>query len=226
MIGKSPFTVQMQTSATADVMYLQLRPASSRHISSKRGQFIYLQMNLLGEEHPFSAMQYDAKTGDITVAYKKFGPFTEKLSHLEAGDTVYIDGPYGVFTEQITPGYNYPVVMIAGGIGITPFVDHVLNGSSTDQWLFYANQTKASSAFINTLEMKLGNRLVPIYSGEQRPDGETGFIRAELFSKYLQNPTRYHYFVCGPPRMMEATKTALIGLGVSAEQIHSEDFSF
>jgi predicted ferric reductase len=224
-VGKILYTVSSHSSVVDNVMVLHLSPTSDMHIGSKKGQFIYLQASLLGESHPFSILSYNEQSGDLYVGYKVFGRFTRKLQNLQIGSDVYIDGPYGTFTEQITSSTHDPTVFIAGGIGITPFVDHIMKGQ-TEQWLFYANQTSASTAFGDALQTKLGKRYVPILSNEQAPNTEHGYIRSDLFTKYLDTPTQYRYFICGPPKMMEITKRSLLGLGVPADKIFSEEFSF
>jgi ferredoxin-NADP reductase len=56
--------------------------------------------------------------------------------------------------------------------------------------------------------------------------GERGQITTDMLRRHL--PTRfrqYHYFVCGPPAMMDAVESALLGLGVPAAAIDSERFN-
>jgi len=226
MLGKLSYTVVSQQAATPEIMYLVMMPNQPARISHFKGQFIYLQMNLLGEGHPFSLLQQDKTTGQLTVAYKKNGRFTNKLSRQPSGMTLYVDGPYGVFTEELRDHPSDPVVYIAGGIGITPFVDHILTDSAHEQWLFYANRTRALSAFSSTLASKLGDHYVPILSMEDSAPTEHGYIRAELLTKYLNDPQRFHYFICGPPKMMELTVQTLINLDVPASHIHTEEFSY
>lgn len=226
MLGKLSYTITSQTAATADIMYLVLTPNQPKRFGNIKGQFLYLQMNLLGEGHPFSVLQHTNANGQITVGYKKFGRFTHKLSQQPVDTTIFVDGPYGVFTDELVLHPDEPTVFVAGGIGITPFVDHIMTDSAPDQWLFYANKTAASSAFAPNLKEKLGDRFVPILSGDTTATGETGYIRAQLFTKYLGDPRRYHYFICGPAKMMEVTTLALLDLDVPAAQIHSEEFSY
>jgi predicted ferric reductase len=225
-IGKSSYIITSQVNATADVMLLRLSPNGGRVIGGNKGQFVYLQMRLLGEEHPFSVLQYNDQTGDMTVAYKTFGPFTKKLAAQAVGSRVYVDGPYGTFTQQMIESHTMPTVFIAGGIGITPFVDHIMSDNAAETWLFYANQSTDTTAFGKALSAKLGERYVPILSNEDIPRVEHGYMRSDILSKYLSRPTDYQYFICGPPKMMDITKQSLIGLGVGADNIHSEEFSF
>lgn len=223
--GKLGMTIVSNTPATNDVMVLRLSTEGDKRLDSAKGQFLYLQMRLFGEAHPFSILRYDAASGDVLVGYKKFGRFTRKLSTLSAGSRIWIDGPYGVFTREIEKAPEDEAVFIAGGIGITPFVDHVLKGTG-NQWLFYANQTAASAAFTPALAQKLGDHYVPIYSNDTVDGAESGFMRAEIITKYIDSPVSKRYFICGPPKMMEITKHMLIGMNVPADRIHSEDFSF
>lgn len=223
--GKLAMTIVSQTPATDDVMVLRLKTERGKRLDSARGQFLYLQMRLIGEAHPFSILRYDKATGDVMVGYKKFGRFTKKLSRLEPGNRLWIDGPYGVFTREIETTPQDQVVCIAGGIGITPFIDRILGGTSKP-WLFYANQTVTSAAFTPAIAQALGERYVPIYSNDTVDGAESGFMRADIITKYIENPQSKRYFICGPPKMMEATKRMLIGLGVPAHHIYSEDFSF
>ncbi len=226
MKGKLSYSIKSQQAATDEIMYLTLTPNQPERMSHFRGQFLYLQMNLLGEGHPFSILQQDQANGQLTVAYKKFGRFTKKLSRQPAGTTIFVDGPYGVFTEELVDYPATPVVYVAGGIGITPFVDHILTDTAEEQWLFYANRTNASGAFAGTLQAKLGDHFVPVLSNDASAQAEHGYMRAELFTKYLRDPHAYHYFLCGPAKMMEVTVLALLELNVPAEQIHTEEFTY
>ena len=226
MKGKLSYNIQSQQAATSDIMYLTLIPNQPARMSHFKGQFLYLQMNLLGEGHPFSILQHDPSTGHLTIAYKKIGRFTQKLTTMPPGKTVFVDGPYGVFTEELVDYPMTPVVYVAGGIGITPFVDHILSNKAQEQWLFYANRTRDSSAFSTTLETELGDHFISVLSNDDRAPGEHGYMRAEIFTKYLRRPHAYYYFICGPAPMMEATVQALLELDVPAQQIHTEEFSY
>ena len=226
MLGKLSYTIKSQVAATEDVMYMVLTPNLPKPFTNKKGQFLYVQMNLLGESHPFSVLQHANERGEITVGYKKFGRFTHALANRPVGSTLYVDGPYGVFTGELTENIDEPTVFVAGGIGITPFIDHILTDSAPEQWLFYANKTQASSAFDGTLRTKMGDHLVSILSDDPNAQTETGYIRAELFTKYLSAPQAFNYFICGPPMMMESSVSALLSIGVPLEKIHTEEFSY
>ncbi|MEQ1665678.1 MAG: hypothetical protein ABL927_09915, partial [Bdellovibrionales bacterium] len=192
-------------------------------------QYVYLQRSLFGEEHPFTVMDFSDKSGEILIAFKVFGAFTHKFAEqVSLGQTVYIDGPYGVFTEEVNNGKAENPVFIAGGIGITPFVSHVLHANNEEiPHLFYANKTAIGSVFSREMRAKLKDQYVEIYSREKPSthlNVEYGHITPEVFEKYLSDPSDHSYFICGPQGMIDAAKSSLAFLGVPRSKIYSEEF--
>ncbi len=227
--GKVSCEVISQEKLAKDIYLIKLK-TTEKSIRIDMGQYVYLQPNLLSEDHPFTVLRHDAKNNEFEVAYKVFGKFTRKLSKITAGDSMLVDGAYGMFTEELNMSPKLPSVFIAGGIGITPFVGHVLDSSSdADRILFYANQTKTSGVFRGELKKKLGNKYIDILSRDKSKasaNDERGYISEDIISKYVDKPEKYHYFICGPQGMMDASKDAIESLGVPREQIHAEEFGF
>jgi predicted ferric reductase len=57
--------------------------------------------------------------------------------------------------------------------------------------------------------------------------GETGRIDDDLLRRRLpERFQRCQYFICGPPAMLDALEDALTRVGVPAERIHTERYSF
>jgi predicted ferric reductase len=121
------------------------------------------------------------------------------------------------------------VVYIAGGIGVTPFVRHILTSPRTSQFMFYVNQTTKSGAFRDELKAYLGDRFVDVLSretGADQPGVAHGRISEQIVKQYLSRPVQYSYFICGPQPMIDAAKAILENIGVPKRQVHSEEFSF
>jgi Na+-transporting NADH:ubiquinone oxidoreductase subunit NqrF len=55
-------------------------------------------------------------------------------------------------------------------------------------------------------------------------DGETGFIRKEMLSKYLSNLQGPVYYIAGPPAMVAAMREMLVTGGVDEDDIRTEEF--
>ncbi|MCA9327291.1 ferric reductase-like transmembrane domain-containing protein [Candidatus Saccharibacteria bacterium] len=226
-LGKARYVVTKHLEISPDVWMVAMRP-EGRAISLRRGQYIYLQWSLLGESHPFTVLQHNTETGELTVAYKTAGAWTRKMTQLADGDELYVDGPYGDFMTDIDEA-SEPRVYIAAGIGITPFVDQLLTQQSENSWLFYANQRPESATFSRQLQSRLGDHYISILSRVETPAGlndERGRIRADIMQKYLREPGMYHYYICGSEGFMERAEEVLHEVGVPHANIHAEAFGW
>lgn len=227
--GKLQFELVSKKLISPSVWQFQLAPLNSS-FQIGREQYVYLQAKLWGEEHPFSVLDFDKKTGQILVTFKVFGKFTEKLAQTEPGEILYVDGSYGDFTHQTYDLPDSPRVFIAGGIGITPFVRHILDPNRPETNLFYANQTPATASYKDVLKDTLGAKYINIYSKVKaqypKPGTELGHINDQIIAKYIDVPTDHDYYICGPVGMIESAELALAKLGVNPNQIHTEKFEF
>lgn len=79
------------------------------------GQFIILRAEENGERIPLTVADYDREKGTITIIFQIVGATTEKLNHLEEGDSVCdFAGPLGRATE--IDGLK-KVAVVGGGVG-------------------------------------------------------------------------------------------------------------
>ncbi|SFM49784.1 ferredoxin--NADP reductase [Thermodesulforhabdus norvegica] len=160
--------------------------------------------------------------------------FKKTLQRLSAGDEVFVDDPRGnlVFPEEA----EGPVVMIAGGVGITPFRSMVLHALKTG-WthplaLFYSSKTPEEAVFLQEFFEWSGRfknfTFVPtmtrVSPGQGGWDGETGRVSVELIGKHFDSWRDAIYFVAGPPSMVDATQKMLAGMGIVQERIKLEGF--
>jgi len=203
----------------------------------KPGQYVYLQLDsIFSESHPFTVVDYDSSKHYMTLAIRKYGKFTEKIQDLDVGTLLLIDGPYGVFTDelnQFTSQFSVPVVMFAGGIGVTPFIQHARSATKDDTVLFNCNRDPESALFTNRLKKHLRGGYVDVFSRSNpskvlsNKNVEFGYINREIVEKYLkQSPGSYIYFICGPKQFMNNVKNILAELGVPKDQVRLEEFNF
>lgn len=238
LVGQAAYEVVEVAPVTHDTTRVTLLPFS-RALRPVPGQFIYLQTHRLGEAHPFTVSHFDEEFGAITITAKRLGPFTRRLAWLGRGHVVFVDGPYGVFTrEALTTDRS--IVLIAGGIGITPFLSLLRSwrerraGDGRDVVLFYGNKTLADIAYKQDLErlssMVPGARVIHVLSHDRDIGGngrlELGYVDHRVLSRYLEQPLgRYEYFVCGPPPMMDGVTRLLRRHGAPRRAIHTERFA-
>ncbi len=155
--------------------------------------------------------------------------------HLRTGSKVALQAPKGRFTLPVAP--ERPVVMVAGGIGITPFLSYLetLAGiaSRARVHLVYANRSGRSHAYRDRLA-DLGRTLpgftrVSLYDTPDEDDrvgrdfDRAGRVAlADILPGDLS--TTPEVFHCGPPPMMRAVEALLEEAGHPADLIHSETF--
>lgn len=211
-----PYRIQSVTPQTDTITTYVLEPETTHRITPNSGQHVYLTLHRFGESHPFSVMGYNQATGALTLGIKAFGRFTKKLAQVSVGTRVRLSAPYGAFTIEGQNGS--PKVLIAGGIGVTPFIPLVA-AYPNDTYLFNCNQTFESALARTELKAALGDRYIDIIEPERISVAHFGVLP----ERYLAEAK---FFLCGPAGLMRATKKHLASLGVSPERIFTEEFAF
>ncbi len=157
--------------------------------------------------------------------------FKKSLKELPLNTTVEIGPIAGVFTLPENP--LKPLVFIAGGIGITPFMSmlrHVSKNSLPYKiTLVYSNRNQASTAYLQEIQQfpqKIPNlKLVLTMTDDPNWEGEGRMINAEFIKEYFPNVNNNMYMVVGPPAMVDAVEKSLIEAGVLPENIKKENFT-
>jgi predicted ferric reductase len=226
-LGVRPHIVTHVREVGSQVIEITARPEGPK-LEPAVGQFVYFRRGLHGAIRPFTVSLYDPRTGDLSVTVKAQGGATTDLQSIRPGETVYIDGPYGVFSREALQT-DRPIVMVAGGIGITPFLRlcRDLRESDRELRLFYGNKRKDEIIYRDEFEEMDRVRLVHVLSDEPGYEGETGFITPELLKKHLRRDLPEHEFlICGPPPMTAKLESGLKAEGVPDKQIHHELYSY
>jgi predicted ferric reductase len=199
-----------------------LRPAAA--------QFAFFRQCRSCSARPFTISMYDEKSGSICITVKALGRVTNDLQTVRTGERFFVDGPYGIFGREAFTTKR-PVVMLAGGIGVTPFrrIIHELKklpGRSAH--LFYGNQYEKDIAHRHEMEAAEHVDIVHVLSRvEEHEEFETGYVDIDLLKRHLGDDlSRYEFFICGPPAMIEKLERALRAERIPAEQIHHELFSY
>lgn len=173
--------------------------------------------------------------GEIMVATRmRPSPFKRGLEALAPGATVEMTGPLGELRIEEGGG---PLVFLAGGIGITPFLGmlrHLAHaGSAREVTLFYGNRTPEASPFLAELESlpwRLPRFRLVCHLSEPRKSatpwaGETGFLTEKLIGRHVADALAPLYYVVGPPAMTVAAREVLTNLGVDEGGVRFEEFA-
>jgi predicted ferric reductase len=220
-----------------DTSVLALEPIDHPGLTFSPGQFCWIKLARTPftiEEHPFSMCSSAERPERLEFGIKALGDFSSAVSDVPHGTRAFVDGPHGAFSIDRYPAVGY--VFLAGGAGISPFMSflHTMADRHDPRpvLLIYAAKSWDDLAFREDIEaLREGNQLdlSVEYVLEEAPDGwtgETGFVTAEMLTRILPvEHIRRHYFLCGPPPMMDAVHPALIESGVPAARIQLEKFA-
>ena len=233
-IRRRPYRVVSVTPERGDAWTLRLEPERGERLDFQPGQFAWLSLGsspFAMRDHPFSIASSPALPGAIEITIKELGDFTRTVAKTRAGETAYVDGPYGAFTidRYDPPGF----VFVAGGIGIAPIMSMMRaladRGDPRPVLLFYAYRRRERMTFYEEIEsMKQRLRLRVVHVLEEPPEGwaeESGRVTTELLDRHLPaDRDRLEHFICGPTAMIRSVEHSLRRLGVPMACYHSEIF--
>jgi anaerobic selenocysteine-containing dehydrogenase/ferredoxin-NADP reductase len=182
------------------------------------------------------AIEAGRKTYRISVKHVSQGVMSSHIvRRLSRGDLVELQAPGGNFVMPMH--MRQPVVLIAGGIGITPFISYLESlrevSDAPEIILHYANQNSATHAFkarLETLQREIAGLTVIDYYDQPLPQDRLGLdyrvygrVSGDAISDDLI-ARRARFYMCGPPPMMAAMSAALTTRGVPAFDIFKEAF--
>jgi predicted ferric reductase len=218
-----------------DTVSLALEPVGHAGFRFTPGQFAWLKLAgspWTAEEHPFSFTSSAERTDRIEFGIKALGDFTAAIADVPPGTAAYVDGPHGAFSIDRYPAPGY--VLIAGGVGITPFISILRTmadrGDRRPVTLIYAAKRCDDLAYRADVEaLRDPLHLDVVYVLEEDPhehEYEVGFVTPELLERRLpRDRFERDYMICGPPVMMDAVHEALLHRGVPHARIQLERFN-
>lgn len=205
------------------------------------GQAVYV--SLPGLEKPDASGQVRTFSiasapgdGELEIAIRLTDTsFKRYLTSADIGAAVQVEGPYGDLALHADA--HRPAVLLAGGIGVTPFRSMVLDAVNRALphrlFLFYSNRKPEDAALIDELrELEKENQqftLIPTFTeGEAVQQGnavEHGYITAEMIAKHVGDLAAPIFYVAGPPAMVSAMEGVLESAGVDQRNVHAEKFA-
>jgi len=238
LLGGRRFTVTAVNQLNHNVCRIELALPEGAAFRRFPGQFAFLKIrsrNVPAEEHPFTISSGPAQDGHIQFTIKASGDFTRLISKAAPGDLARVDGPYGLFSYALKTGPAQPLVMIAGGVGVTPMLSMLCDLSVREPdrqtTLIWANRTEEdifARPFLEEVSAKMANLTVHhVLSRQADWPGEKGRLDRAKLDRLLPSIRRdLQYFLCGPGAMMDSVKSYLLKLGARRRRIHTERFSF
>ncbi|WP_405594414.1 ferric reductase-like transmembrane domain-containing protein [Streptomyces sp. NBC_01092] len=201
---------------------------TGRHLDklpARAGQFCIWRFP--GHHHwwlanPFSLSAAPGGQG-LRLTAKAVGSGSAGLRHVPVGSRAFVEGPYGAFTSlhRSRPG----VLLIAGGVGITPVRAMLEEQSAGDVVVLYRVRSEAEAVLLDEVRHLValrGGRL-HLLTGRTGEGGAPPFGAGSLH-QLVPDITERDVYVCGPPAMTGAVLSGLRELQVPARQVHAERF--
>jgi ferredoxin-NADP reductase len=236
------YTITDIQALAGSVTLYTLRATSPDHtFSFEPGQ--YAAISFVHGKRPtaarcFSIVSPPTEQPTVQLAIKTRGRFTSSVAHHAAiGDKVMVRGAFGEFVYK--PDRDRASVMLAGGIGIAPFmsmVSHAATQQLTNELvLFYSCHTQDDVAFVPQLTQlaAINPHFRVIFVISEGPTDKLtgqyvveGKVDAEMVGRVIQDAfPLYSFFVCGPTSYMQSLQAGLVHKGARPEFVFSEAFT-
>lgn len=168
----------------------------------------------------------------LRITIKELGDGSSRARRLRRGTRVLIEGPYGQLTGAARTRPR--VTMIASGIGITPLraLLEELAYRPGDATLVYRARTPADFAFRAELDALAAHRGVRVVYLPGPRAGDDAWAPAgygpddTLLHRIVPDLADHDVYICGPEGWLEAAARAARQVGVPAEHVHVESFSW
>mgnify|MGYP000170864867 CR=1 FL=1 len=158
--------------------------------------------------------------------------FKQKLKAFKPGDKILASPPAGSFVAPVDPAQK--IVMVAGGVGITPFRSMVKSWLDTNQRrdavLIYAANHYSEFAFTDLFKAAsaIGVQTTYIITDPQKVPagwrGQQGSVSGQLIKASVPDYRQRIFYVSGPYGFVSAVRDSLLKKGVSLAKIRTDYF--
>ena len=202
------------------------------------GQYLALQLEIDGQpvrrSYTIASSPTRRDACELTIKREPVGKVSRHIhDHLHVGDRLRVIAPAGrfVFTGDEAPA----VLLIAGGVGITPLMSIVryLTDRAWTGDVYFLNVVRTPSDIIFRDELdwlaarfpRLRVLTTVTRDGDATTwQGARGRPDAAVVDRFVPNVREIPIYICGPDPMMNGTRDLLIEMGVDPTRIHTEAF--
>ena len=250
--GLRKFTIARKNAECDDVFAFYLKPHDGRPLPAfKPGQYLTFQLDLPGRDKPLVRC-YSLSDGPhqkdyyrVTIKKEKAPPdkpdappgagssyFTDAVKE---GDILNVKAPTGHFCLDMTK--TNPVVLIAGGVGITPMLSMAsaiaASGSKREAWFFFGVRNQREHIHKAELEkLAAENDNIHLHVCYSKPGDKDvrgrdyhheGRVGIELLKELLPS-NNFEYYLCGSGAFMKSLTDGLEAWGVPDKDVYFEAF--
>lgn len=230
---------------TEKVYRLEFELENPTEIGFKAGQFVNLKLPT-GQRRSYSLSNSPADAGIVEtyVDVSPMGPASQFFLEAELGTSVQLLGPVGRFVwqdPQNSANPKAPVVLLATGTGISPFLAMLreqleVKNNTRPVKLYWGLRTEADLYLQQELadfSKTSPNFECKIFLSREEPKlarleigFEQGYITHGLDRAWnsIAAVDQAHFFLCGGPRMIDSALELLRERGIPESQLFSEKF--
>ncbi len=256
-IGYRTFVVADVVQEATDIVSVYLRPEDGKAIPAfAPGQHLTLKLPVPGQANPIVRCYslssaplpdvYRVTVKAITIPLPQSSETEPKQFHhglashfinrsMCAGDRIEVKAPAGKFILDETS--KLPVVLLAGGIGITPMISILQRLRETDNGrmalLLYGVGNSAERVFYSTIkeltDAAPNLHAIHCFSRPLKTDvinqnfHVQGTVSIDLLKQMLPN-NHCQFYLCGPPAFMASIHQGLVQWQVPPDRIFYEAF--
>lgn len=222
-----------------------IHPQGDIPFTHRPGQYMTLTLNIDGQtvKRSYTIASSPAQRDHVELTIKRNPEgLVSRYMHdqLNAGDKIRIGAPGGKFFFDDLQAKA--VVLIAGGVGITPLMS-ILRNLADRSWggkIYFINAMRSTADRIFADEIaylakRFENLHVLNYYSQSNPSTidatpserwqeRSGYINAKDLSAFVPDLKTLPVFLCGPDAMMQAVRKMIVSLGIPNEQIATEEF--
>ena len=248
--GYRQFVVDRREAESDVVVSLYLKPADGGPLAPfKPGQYITVQIDhpstptsprnySLSDRPGLDYYRISVKREPSLAPGAPAGLISNYLhDEIKVGDVLNVGPPCGEFTLDPAADDARPVVLLSGGIGVTPLLSmaHSLAASGAKRPTYFIHAARNSSVHSHVDEVRQLAEKSPHFKLHVRydsplecdvPEGRcdsTGFVDGELFDS-IEAALDADYYICGPKAFMASVVRHLREREVDESRIHYEFF--
>lgn len=211
----------------------------SRYTRFRAGQFLHLALDEFDpttgfwpESRVFSIAS-EPRQEAVSIVYSVKGEFTKRMEReLTPGREVWLKLPYGSFVIDEGLGASGSLVLIGGGTGVSPYVPFLAADRTDDGvvHLFYGVRKAQQLLFFDLWQSCQTKPWIRLHLRieEGSLDGlpfERGKLSIDSVAERVgQTFHNSHFFLSGPPGMIQSFRIELRTRGIPDSQIHIDEW--
>lgn len=220
-----PVTMLERKRISDDALEISFRRPASFAFAA--GQYLQVMLPELehadprGSSRVFSIASSPNDRDRISIAFRRSDSgFKRSLEQLPLGGQALLEGAHGYFALRTAP--RRPIVMVAGGIGITPHLSMIRfaseEGFDVPVALLYLNRSKGSAVYLDELTaLERRSRAFSMRCASTAVD-------VELLRRTADDLPTAVWHLAGPAGMVERVRSLLLLLGVDELSVCTEEF--